>query len=89
MGSCVKDLIADGPVDDVDMIQARFAFRTLPQVNKTAFGVVGLALFLQVEAPVPARIGAHSGEVLPITPVAGKIIIEQILRHVGRPIAPV
>ena len=54
-----------------------------------ALGVIGLSLFVQVEAPVPSRIGADSGEVLPITPVAGKIIIEQILRHIGSPIAPV
>ena len=71
-----KRLIGDGPVDYIDVIQTCIAVSARPLGNEKPLGVIGLRLFLKVEAPVAARIRTHAGKVLPIAPVRGEIIIE-------------
>jgi len=77
------------PVGGVAAVESTAGGFRRPAADILPIGVELFSLTHQIEVASAAGIGANTGNILPVAPVAGHIVVNQLLLEPGRTVAPV
>ena len=86
---CVNLVNLYGPVIIISAVEGAGGRRACPVVTIGALRIPDLGLFVEIKMAATAGICANASYVLPVTPVAAGVIIEQLLRKIAGAAAPV